>query len=64
MSDEWFTEKLAPDGVLEDGCHPDEANVLKAYIHKYTALLEAAQAITPPTLDSKILEAICGVSGN
>jgi hypothetical protein len=53
MSDEWFTEKLAPDSILEDGCHPDEANVLKAYIRKHTTPKQAVQAITHTMLESE-----------
>lgn len=53
MSDAWFTEKLAPDGVAEDGCHPDEAQALKDYYHQKTNAKEAAQAITRPIEDSK-----------
>ncbi len=29
MSDAWFSNKLAPDGDVEDACHPDEAEALK-----------------------------------
>jgi hypothetical protein len=53
MSDEWFAEKLAPDSVLEDGCHPNEANALKAYIRKHTTPQEAVQAIKHTMLDSE-----------
>ena len=53
MSDAWFTEKLAPDGAIEDGCHPDEAQALKDYYHKKTSAEEAAQAITLPIVESE-----------
>jgi hypothetical protein len=46
MSDAWFIEKIAPDGVPEDGCHPDEASALKAFLNKQTSAPEAAHAIT------------------
>ena len=46
MSDEWLTEKLVPNGVLEDMYHPDEANALKVYMHKKTSTQEVAHAIT------------------
>jgi hypothetical protein len=48
MSAEWFSSKLAPDGDVEDGCHPEEAQALKAYLHHITTATEAAQAITHP----------------
>ncbi|KAI1403206.1 hypothetical protein F4819DRAFT_236224 [Hypoxylon fuscum] len=48
MSNEWFSEKLAPDGNVEDGCHPNEAQAMKKYLrHEFTAQ-EAARAITQP----------------
>lgn len=53
MSDAWFNEKIVPDGVAEDGCHPDEAQALKDYCHKRTNANEAAQAITQPIEGSK-----------
>lgn len=53
MSDAWFNEKIAPDGVADDGCHPDEAQALKDYYHKKTSAKEAAQAITRPIEESK-----------
>lgn len=46
MSDAWFNEKIAPENLPEDGCHPDEAQALKDYYHKKTTAKEAAQAIT------------------
>ncbi|KAF2830133.1 hypothetical protein CC86DRAFT_392111 [Ophiobolus disseminans] len=48
MSDAWFSSKLAPDGDTTDGCHPDEATALAAYLHKTSTASEAAQAITRP----------------
>lgn len=48
MSDDWFSSKLAPDGAVEDGCHPQEAQALKDYLHQKTTAAEAAQAITHP----------------
>jgi hypothetical protein len=48
MSAEWFSSKLAPDGDVEDGCHPEEAHALEAYLHQTTTATEAAQAITRP----------------
>jgi Protein of unknown function (DUF3632) len=53
MSDAWFDEKTAPDGVTEDGCHPHEAKALKDYYHKKISAEEAAQAITRPIEDSE-----------
>lgn len=48
MSDDWFSSKLSPDGNVEDGCHPEEAQALKDYLHHKTTATEAAQAITQP----------------
>ena len=48
MSDSWFSEKIAPDGVEEDGCHPLEAQALKDYVRHKTNASEAAVAITRP----------------
>lgn len=53
MSDAWFNEKIAPESLPEDGCHPDEAQALKDYYHKRTTAKEAAQAITRLIEDSK-----------
>lgn len=50
MSDAWFASKLAPDGDVEDGCHPDEAQALELYLHERTSSTEAAQAITHPII--------------
>ncbi|KAH8727794.1 hypothetical protein GQ44DRAFT_702992 [Phaeosphaeriaceae sp. PMI808] len=49
MSDEWFAYRLAPDGDIEDGCHPEEAQAMKDYVHQKTTAIEAAHAITHPT---------------
>ncbi|KAI1754792.1 hypothetical protein F4782DRAFT_491652 [Xylaria castorea] len=48
MSDAWFAQKLAPDGDTTDGCHPDEAQALKAYLSGNSTPSQAAQAITKP----------------
>ena len=48
MSDEWFSNEIAPDGVAEDGCDPLEAQALKDYIRHKTSAKEAAVAITRP----------------
>jgi len=48
MSDEWFSEKIAPDGDPEDGCHPKEAEALKNYLRKGISAEEAARSITQP----------------
>ncbi|KAL8941111.1 MAG: hypothetical protein Q9216_002443 [Gyalolechia sp. 2 TL-2023] len=48
MSDTWFKEQIAPDGVEEDGCHPDEAKALQDYYHQRTDASAAAKAITRP----------------
>ncbi|KAL8635185.1 MAG: hypothetical protein Q9228_007299, partial [Teloschistes exilis] len=52
MSDAWFKEQIAPDGVEEDGCHPDEAKVLQSYLNNKTTAQEAAHSITQPILSS------------
>ena len=48
MSDDWFSYQLAPDGDVEDGCHPEEAQAMKDYLRQRTTAIEAAQAITHP----------------
>ena len=50
MTDDWYAEKIAPDGAPEDGCHhPDEVNTLKKYLNgEFTSVTEAAYAITRP----------------
>ncbi|XPS68816.1 hypothetical protein M3J09_001097 [Ascochyta lentis] len=53
MFDTWFSYKLAPDGDLEDGCHPEEAQALKDYLRQKTTTAEAAQAITRPTVTAE-----------
>jgi hypothetical protein len=52
MSDEWFAFQLAPDGDVEDGCHPEEAQALKDYLRHKTTAAEAARAITHPIVTS------------
>lgn len=53
MSDEWFSSKLAPDGDVEDGCHPGESEALKSYLRQGTTPNEAAQAITRPVVTAE-----------
>jgi hypothetical protein len=48
MSDDWFASRLAPDGDVEDGCHPEEAHAMKDYLRQRTTTVEAARAITRP----------------
>ncbi|KAI8274355.1 hypothetical protein K4K56_001824 [Colletotrichum sp. SAR 10_98] len=50
MSDDWFSSKLAPDGSVEDGCHPQEAQAMKDYLHQKTTAADAARAITHPVV--------------
>ncbi|KAI4163292.1 MAG: hypothetical protein LQ342_003027 [Letrouitia transgressa] len=52
MSDNWFNQQIAPDGVVEDCCHPDEAQALQSYLNNKTTTKEAAHAITKPLLSS------------
>ena len=52
MSDVWFKNQIAPDGVAEDGCHPDEAQVLQSYLNHIITPQEAAHAITQPIVSS------------
>ncbi|KAL8704297.1 MAG: hypothetical protein Q9225_008091, partial [Loekoesia sp. 1 TL-2023] len=54
MSDAWFKEQIAPDGVAEDGCHPDEAQALQSYLNNKTTAQETAHAITQPILSSDL----------
>lgn len=49
MSEDWFDFQVAPDGVDEDGCRPEEAQALKDYLRGKTTTQEAAVAITRPT---------------
>lgn len=53
MSDDWFSSKLAPDGTIEDGCHPQEAQAMKDYLHQKKTTTEAAQAITHPVVTAE-----------
>ena len=49
MSDAWFAEKIAPDSDKDDGCHRQEAEVLKSYLRgTIPTASEAARAITLP----------------
>jgi hypothetical protein len=48
--DAWFSQKLAPDGDIEDGCHPGEAQAMEDYLHGRTTAVQAAQAITQPIM--------------
>ncbi|KAG6362700.1 hypothetical protein INS49_007793 [Diaporthe citri] len=50
MSDGWFSSKLAPDGAVEDGCHPKEAQAMKYYLRQKRTVAEAARAITHPVV--------------
>lgn len=50
MSDDWFSSKLAPDGDIEDGCHTQEAQAMKDYLHQKTTAADAARAIVHPIL--------------
>ena len=56
MFAEWFSYKLAPDGDVEDGCHPEEAQALQAYLQQIMTATEAAEAITRPTALADNLE--------
>ncbi|KAL9632508.1 MAG: hypothetical protein Q9204_003757 [Flavoplaca sp. TL-2023a] len=42
----------SPDGVEEDGCHPDEAKALEDIYHQKTESTAAAKAITAPITSS------------
>ncbi|KAI3321819.1 hypothetical protein HD806DRAFT_502029 [Xylariaceae sp. AK1471] len=48
MSEAWFAHQLAPDGNPTDGCHPNEAQALKAYLSGHSTPSQAAEAITNP----------------
>ncbi|KAL8709033.1 MAG: hypothetical protein Q9220_006157 [cf. Caloplaca sp. 1 TL-2023] len=61
MSDDWFEEQVAPDGVEEDGCHPDEARALQSYLKGEITTQECAHAITQPVLASNL--AVCDLQG-
>ncbi|KAI4191794.1 MAG: hypothetical protein LQ348_003419 [Seirophora lacunosa] len=53
MSDRWLQEQIAPDGVEEDGCHPDEARALEDHCCRTTEAIEAAKAIVQPIEQSE-----------
>lgn len=53
MCDAWFAEKLAPDGDVEDGCHPQEAQAMKKYLRQEMTAQEAASAITQPVVNAE-----------
>lgn len=48
--DDWFSEKLAPGGDVQDGCHPSEVQAMKDYLYQKTTAPQAAQAITYPVM--------------
>ncbi|KAK7968112.1 ATG16-domain-containing protein [Apiospora aurea] len=52
MSDAWFAYAIAPDGDTADGCHPDEAGALQAYLKGQITTKQAAEAITKPIATS------------
>ncbi|KAL8898106.1 MAG: hypothetical protein Q9192_002253 [Flavoplaca navasiana] len=52
MSEACFKEQIAPNGVEEDSCHPDEAKALEDYYHQKTESTAAAKAITGPIASS------------
>ena len=49
MSDSWFEYAIAPDGIQEDGCRPEEAQALRAYLRDEITVIEAAKEIVRPT---------------
>jgi hypothetical protein len=51
--DAWCTEKLAPDGELEDGCHPQQALAIKQYLSHEVSAQEAAHALAQPVLSAE-----------
>ncbi|KAF2128745.1 hypothetical protein P153DRAFT_403619 [Dothidotthia symphoricarpi CBS 119687] len=53
MSDDWLSCKLAPDGDFEDGCHHEQADALKNYLHLKMIAKEAPQAVTRPVVVSE-----------
>jgi len=55
MSDVWFENAVAPDGVVEDGCHLAEAQSMKSYLRDQIDVHHAAQQITRPTDESNDL---------
>lgn len=46
MSSSWYAHKIAPDGVGEDGCHPDTAQYLREYLRGTLSPSSAAYKIT------------------
>ncbi|KAL8887870.1 MAG: hypothetical protein Q9192_006261 [Flavoplaca navasiana] len=57
MSEAWFKEQIAPDGIEEDDYHPDEAKALEDYYHQQIESTAAAKAITGPNTSSDNLGA-------
>ena len=53
MSNAWFQNQIAPDGVTADGCHPDEARALQLYINNRINLQDTAYAITRPLVSDE-----------
>ncbi|KAI5200513.1 hypothetical protein E4T39_05632 [Aureobasidium subglaciale] len=49
MTDAWFEYAVSPDGVIEDGCRPAEAQALKAYLRDNITIDEATAQITQPS---------------
>lgn len=46
MSDSWFANAVAPDGVKEDGCDPQEAQALKQLLRSQISIESAAEQNT------------------
>lgn len=52
MTSAWYNEKIAPDGNVEDGCHPDEARALEEFLSGRLNTKDAAYHITRPVARS------------
>jgi hypothetical protein len=50
MTDAWYSSKIAPEHDPDDGCHEEQADALKAYIHQNITSIEAAQRLTCPVI--------------
>lgn len=60
MPSSWYAYKIAPDGVVEDACHPNSAEYLEAYLHESLKSSDAAYEITRHVASgSPIHEADC-----
>jgi hypothetical protein len=51
MTDAWFENAVMPDGLPIDGCRPEEAQALKAYLRGEITVDQACLHLTLPTTE-------------